>query len=70
MPLVFINENDRVVLIHHKPELLSDERKAEGYEVESIPERPQTAEDERAVRYFNKENNEVYWKIETVEVTE
>jgi len=70
MPLVFINGNDKVTLIHYKPELLSEERKAEGYEVEIIPERPTTAENEKAIRYFNKENNEVYWKIKTVEVNE
>lgn len=64
MTMIFTDENNRIKMIHYKPEKLSEERQSEGYEVEEIPEKPSTDRGERAIAYYDEDKEEVYYEIE------
>jgi len=78
MPIVFYEEETstraKVTLIHHQPDLLDEERRAEGIEVESIPKK-ESRKGKTGVLYINPENKELWYEyidrpLNTEEITE
>ena len=68
MPYVFTDpESTRIVLFHHKPELLSDERRAAGTEVAEVPDPPTAGPDEQAVPHLD--SGQVVYHLEPRELT-
>ena len=68
MPIVFTETTEdgreRIRLTHYKPERLSEERRAQGVEVDAEALRkPETASNERAKAYLT-EAGDVEWRIE------
>ena len=68
MALVFADGNAddngrrRVTLIHHQPDLLGEERRAQGVEVADV-DPPEVGPDERATPYLNADD-EFEWVVE------
>lgn len=69
MAYIFYDETGFVNLIHYKPELLPDEVKQEGYEVEVIPE-PEEAEGKVAHLHFSPTTKELWYEYEDIPLTE
>lgn len=65
MALVFYdketNTRGEVILIHNQPELLTPERRAEGIQIEVLPEEREMV-GKKSVLYVNPETAEVWWE--------
>lgn len=68
--IIFTNEDNKVTLTHFKPEQLSEDRKSKGYKIDNIPDKPETDRGEKAVKYYNPDTEEIYYKIEERPLTQ
>lgn len=65
MPIVFFNTQDQeeviVDAVHYMPDLLTDEVRSTGVEINEVP-KPEHIEGKDSVLYFNTKTKEVYYK--------
>lgn len=55
-------ERDRVVFIHYKPELLSDQDKEGGYMVDELPTAPEPQKKKDSVMYREADGS-LFWEL-------
>lgn len=54
----------RVTTIHHQPEKLTPERRAQGITVDTLPERPAAQRGQSSALYCNPETGDVWYEME------
>lgn len=73
MPLIFydqINENEaKVTLVHNRPNMLSPERRAEGIEVDEVPEATRYR-GQAADLYINIDTEELFYKYRDIPLSD